>query len=543
MSIRTNPMKAVPTLLKRLVSVDKQAKLKDLKSELTNIKDLFSKVKKNEQELLDKLTKVDGYLRNNNIPKLMEDEKKICQEIKESTERLLPADQIQQPEKENKETTESPGKTKLDQIEEVNASPEELKLIEKNYDSLDDHEMRFLKSLLHLPENSVMKRRNIILWWVGVGLGETKAPKENGEYVFGKFMDLNLIVPHKYDFVNKLFKANPLVYGIHELRKKVNDEEKKPFGTYSEMVTSSHHSHTPPACLALNKRKVELNDAFGSKSNDFTGIFNTGASYLIFGSQRMAKMKHLQVLQLGRWLHASPEHHIEVNSEEFLKELRDQEALRYLSLRVISRISQLPDSIFQLQSLETLDLKACHNLETLPSDIALLRNLKHLNLSQCYLLDRMPKGIDKLTKLEVLKGFVIGNSDKTPCKISDLAHLPKLKQLSMHIGSGAMIPDIGFETLEDLSVLEKLKISWGVFDIRYSNIQVNLPLKLKKLHLEGFPGQDIPEWLKPEKIISSLCELYITGGKLQSMDIQGYTHVSCSLKIIRLKNLQHLNIN
>jgi len=63
------------------------------------------------------------------------------------------------------------------------------------------------------------------------------------------------------------------------------------------------------------------------------------------------------------------------------------------------------------------------------------------------------------------------------------------------------------------------------------------------LHLEGFPGQDIPEWLKPEKIISSLCELYITGGKLQSVDIQGYTHVSCSLKIIRLKYLQHLNIN
>ncbi|QCD78381.1 hypothetical protein DEO72_LG1g2013 [Vigna unguiculata] len=262
MSIRTNPMKAVPTLLKRLVSVDKQAKLKDLKIELTNIKDLFSKVKKNEQELLDKLTKVDGYLRNNNIPKLMEDEKKICQEIKESTERLLPAYQIQQLEKENIEATESPGKTKLDQIEEVDASPEELKLIEKNYDSLDDHEMRFLKSLLHLPENSVMKRRNIILWWVGVGLGETKAPKENGEYVFGKFMDLNLIVPHKYDFVNKLFKVNPLVYGIHELRKKANDEEKKPFGTYSEMVTSSHQSHTLPACLALNKRKVELTPVF-----------------------------------------------------------------------------------------------------------------------------------------------------------------------------------------------------------------------------------------------------------------------------------------
>ena len=58
MSIRTNPMKAVPTLLKRLVTVEKHVNLNDLKSELTKIKDLFSKVKKNEEELLDTLADV-----------------------------------------------------------------------------------------------------------------------------------------------------------------------------------------------------------------------------------------------------------------------------------------------------------------------------------------------------------------------------------------------------------------------------------------------------------------------------------------------------
>lgn len=224
-----------------------------------------------------------------------------------------------------------------------------------------------------------------------------------------------------------------------------------------------------------------------------------------------------------------------------MKELKDQKELKYLSLRGISRISQLPDSIFQLQSLETLDLKACHNLETLPADIASLKKLKHLNLSQCYLLDRMPKGIEKLSNLEVLKGFVIGGFGMTPCKISDFEHLSKLKQLSIHIGSGAT--KLGFESLEKLSELEKLKISWGVFDTRYSEIQVVLPQKLKKLHLEGFPGQEIPEWLKPDKISTSLCELYITGGKLESMDLEGYAHVSCSLQIIRLKYVKDLNIN
>ena len=541
MSIRTNPMKAVPTLLKRLVTTDKVAKLKVLKNELIQIKNLFSMVKENEQELLDTLTMVDGYLRNN-IPKLIEEEEYICEKIRESTKKLLPLDQILRA----NNAPESRGITvqelKLGEREEVNISlpltpqPEELGVIEENCQSLDDPEKKCLLSLLHFPENSVMRKRNIILWWVEV----MKTAKEIGEFVFEKLTDLKLIVPHKYDFVNK-FKINPLVHHIHKSSGSLlgNDEE-KPFEMYSQRVTSSH---SPRGCLALDKQKVELSDEFGFKWNLLTGIFNFGSSYLNFGPQSMAKMKNLKVLQLGRWLHASPKHHIEVNSEEFLKELRDQKDLAYLSLRGISRISELPDCVFQLQILETLDLKACHNLETLPVDIASMRNLKHLNLSQCYLLDRMPNGIEKLSKLEVLKGFVIGSPDKTPCKISDLVHLSKLKQLSIRIGSGAMIQDIEFEKLREFSELEKLKISWGVFGTRFCKMEVSLPPKLKRLHLEGFPGQDMPEWLKPDKIITSLRELYITGGKLQSMDIQGYAHVSCSLQIIRLKYLEHLNIN
>ena len=88
MSIRTNPMKAVPTLLKRLVIVEKREDLKDLKSELNKIKDLFKIVKKNEEELLDTLAVVDGYLRNKNIPKLMEVKEDICKRIRNSTQKL-----------------------------------------------------------------------------------------------------------------------------------------------------------------------------------------------------------------------------------------------------------------------------------------------------------------------------------------------------------------------------------------------------------------------------------------------------------------------
>ncbi|KAG5092608.1 hypothetical protein JHK82_051386 [Glycine max] len=90
----------------------------------------------------------------------------------------------------------------------------------------------------------------------------------------------------------------------------------------------------------------------------------------------------------------------------------------------------------------------------------------------------------------------------------------ELRRLSIHIGSEAVIKDGEFESLGELSALKHLKISWGVSETRYSD----LPPTLKKLHLEGFPGQKVPEFLKPSKLPSGFKQLKIIGGKLQSMN-------------------------
>jgi len=175
----------------------------------------------------------------------------------------------------------------------------------------------------------------------------------------------------------------------------LQNEEEQFCGYYSQIMTSSHRNNDIRyEILGLDQHKIKLSDGFGFKSNHCRGVFNVGASYHSFGPQWMAKMKHLEVLQLGRWLQDSQKHHIEVEIEEFLKELRGQKNLRHLSLRGISRVFEQPPFICQLENLQILVLKACHNLETLPSDILSLRNLIQLDLSECYLLDRMPKGIE-----------------------------------------------------------------------------------------------------------------------------------------------------
>ncbi|KHM99683.1 Disease resistance RPP13-like protein 4 [Glycine soja] len=590
MSIRTNRFKAVDRVLKDLERVEKEGKLNDLKSELNKIKEVFLKVKENEEELLDTLAVVDGYIRNKNIAKLREEEGHFCQKIWNSTLKLLPAAHHAQAAASSHHVTPLPSST-TPQLQE-----EDLEMIKDCYNNLGNIQKLIFSSLLQFPENAVFKRMEIALWFSRYG-------------DFNRLLGSKLTVPHgngKSPIASK-FKINPLLR--HKSLSPLFQNQEVPIcGYYSQIKTSS----SSPASdigyerLVLDQRKIKISDGFGFKSliavynvgasylnfgpgfKSLIAVFNFGASYLNFGPGWMAKMKDLQVLHLGRFMQDSPKHHIEVDSEEFLKELSGHEDLRYLSLRGISRIFELPPSIVKInrlrildlkachnletlpghkylgylslrgisrifelppsivkmESLQYLDLKACHNLETLPSDISSLRWLWYLNLSECCLLDRMPEGIENLTRLKVLKGFVLGSSSKTPCRISDIAaNLKRLVRLSIRIGSGAVIQEGEFESLKKLSELEHLKISWGVFDTRYIDIQISVPSSLKKLHLEGFPGQNIPEWLKPSKLPQELelRELHITGGKLKSLD-HGENN-DWVVEMVYLKYLKDLDVD
>ena len=67
--------------------------------------------------------------------------------------------------------------------------------------------------------------------------------------------------------------------------------------------------------------------------------------------------------------------------------------LRYLNISR-SKIVALPNSIVQLQNLQTLKLTFCENLSELPEGTRYLRNLRHLNIHGCCSLDHMPLGMN-----------------------------------------------------------------------------------------------------------------------------------------------------
>ncbi|ESW11885.1 hypothetical protein PHAVU_008G067200 [Phaseolus vulgaris] len=543
MSIRTNKMKAVPVLLKQLMTTRSKfhergkdesfdEKLEKLRLDVNKIKDVFVRVKKNEEELLDILAEVYDHLRKLDRKKLDEDMDDLCKRIKDSAHKLVPMDAFDDSSKEedHKGGQIFPSSQQLQQPHQKSWTP-------KDYHQLDHPLKCCLKSLLIFPENAVIRRSNAINLWIGEGLigdTENKTAKELGEEVIDNLLKCNVIVGYgtgKSPLINK-FRILPILH--YELYASIRNDNHP--GQY---FVVSHDRINGNKRLVLEQKKLTLGDWYSDHSI-FT-VFNVGASYLNFRPQWIKQFMNLEVLQLGRW-QDSPLHHIEVGSEEFLEELRYLTQLKYLSLRGISRIFKLPSSIVELERLLVLDLKACHNLETLPNDISSMKSLTHLILSQCYLLEGMPNGIEKLKNLQVLKGLVISTPGKTPCRISDLVNLKKLKRLSIHIGREAVIKDREFLRLEDVFELECLKISWSVSDSRYDNFQAILPPCLRKLHLECFPGKSFRGRFLPAErkgLLSSL-ELNISGGKLENMEVD---FKWWKVDILRLKYLKRLNVD
>jgi Leucine-rich repeat (LRR) protein len=81
--------------------------------------------------------------------------------------------------------------------------------------------------------------------------------------------------------------------------------------------------------------------------------------------------------------------------------------LRYIDLSYNSELKKLPNSITELQNLQTLILFGCPWLEELPKDMQKLVNLKHLAIGRCQKLTYMPRGLGKLTNLQTLSKFVV----------------------------------------------------------------------------------------------------------------------------------------
>ena len=471
------------------------------------------------------------------------------------------------------------------------------------FENLDMRLKLCLLSFAVLPEDVVVKRRLLINWWVGEDLVDPKKGAEDAADEILKELELKgFIEPIKkrHKQVANRFKMQPLVHCVVIMLA----QEAGFFDCQFNGIPTVKSSRCNRACLVKDEDgtlEKALKSSPDLDQEKLQTIFNVNESFPDLRFESFAKiknvsivewfsrMKNVNVLYLGRWKRSdqhnieeqssdqgdnvwegSLENHIEVESTEFFKGLKNMKRLRLLSLQGISRINELPDSIGKLTNLRILDLKACHNLEALPEDLALLKKLSHLDISECYLLDGMPKAIAFLTELQVLKGFVVGNLEsninnnqqgpplrflgrmcfrqkRDSCTLKDLIKLKKLRKLSINSSIKAFPREEELEALEKLKELRKLAIAWSVNSNqqekgvpssadamnsdngrqdsgaakptrapnRLNSRQPDWGLsgELEKLVLQSFADSITPNWLMPGKL-KILEKLYIRGGKL-----------------------------
>ncbi|KAM5588462.1 disease resistance RPP13-like protein 4 [Rosa sericea] len=470
--------------------------------------------------------------------------------------------------------------------------------IEAIYDGPDEILRWCLLCFSMFPEDAVIKKKVLIHWWVGEGFIDTLAAgetaEEAGNKLFKVFLDKDIIqrfYKRRRPSADSCKMQPPIRDAVIELarREKFFDFDRN--GNPTEDFSCSNRACLVRTIEGSNVRELPLL----SSQENVRSLINVNEHDLYFRPNWFSKMKSVKVLQLGRW--HSDKHLIEVEDCEFLKGLKKMRELRYLSLRGVSRITELPASVCKARNLRILNLNGCCDLEKLPRGIGSLKSLTHLDMYECYLISGMPKGLALLSNLQVLKGFVISKSSGSQdCKLDDLSKLDYLRKLSIHIDrKQGETAERELNSLAKFKKLQSLSISWSrIYDKPATHSLQTLqrivtkkltrakritklpsmfmapeklpsmfmapeklpsmsvtpeklpsipesPLHLEKLDLHYFPHSTMPDWLKPT-LLGKLKKLYIRGGSLSDLCHNG-SNCTWTVQMVRLKFLDELEMD
>ncbi|XP_020871522.1 disease resistance RPP13-like protein 4 [Arabidopsis lyrata subsp. lyrata] len=443
-------------------------------------------------------------------------------------------------------------------------------VVEK-FQGLDDFTQKLcLLSFAVFPENREVTRTMLMYWWIGEGFIDCDDSENSVTRILDAFSTKKLLEPVEDErkLLPNSYKMEPHVHSaVIYLAKKMDLFELYNHNGKLIMKKSSKKK----VCLVKDSSLLRDAKTSAMKPKTLQTVFNSSERFPDFTFKWFPLMDSIRVLYLGRWERMA-ERHIEVESTEFLKNMKSLKNLRLASFQGISGIKKIDNSICALQKLMILDLRACYDLQVLPNDIGSLENLIYLDVSECLKLDCMPDRFEKLSGLQVLKGFVISQSDdEHNCAVK---HLVNLRKLSITIKNYRFKAENLIESLRDLKQLESLTFAWRArfpvddrrgeetkeakllmgmgnqtkkWGIRWQKDQsiddtYKFPDSLKKLELECFPETEPPSWLNP-KDLKELKRLSIKGGKLSRMsDESRNTEDKWAVEILRLKYLHEFKV-
>ncbi|KAG5528014.1 hypothetical protein RHGRI_028820 [Rhododendron griersonianum] len=226
------------------------------------------------------------------------------------------------------------------------------------------------------------------------------------------------------------------------------------------------------------------------------------------------------------------------------KSISNSNHLRYLNMSN-SNIVYVPESICDLQNLETLKLKHCRELRKLPKRMKHMRNLVYLDIKGCDSLISTPPKLGQLTSLRRLSTFIVGQAEGY--RIGELKELNLAGELEIKELDNVRSPaDAENANLKGKHDLVSLNLRWS--DHKEENLPNDVEgvleglqphSNLKKLSINYYQGSKLPNWMtcsvlknlvKLSLYSCSGCEQLPPLGKLHSLkelNIDGMDSLKC----------------
>ncbi|KMZ57358.1 NB-ARC domain-containing disease resistance protein [Zostera marina] len=326
------------------------------------------------------------------------------------------------------------------------------------------------------PKDSVMEKMALIQQWVGNGF----ISLNEGNEIFDDLLSRCFFQDVEKDVYGNIitFKMHDL---IHDLAKSIANSRQ--CGIFDEVLSDRKQVRY----LSILNMGEEFSYSDISSKLRTLQLLSSRLVSTTFLDNCFTKFKFLRVLVCSDQFY---------NLEDVSSSIDNLKLLRYVDFSRTG-ITRLPETVCNLQNLQTLKVNNCHSLIILPNKLGKLSELRYLENNDCCRLDSMPVGMDRLSLLQTLNTFVVNDGGKN---LNELRHLDHLEG-SLHIKRLGRISNVVLENgiLNGKNNLVSLKLDFDIDDIftlekstgRYAEkvLQALQPHpNLKSLNIIGFNG-------------------------------------------------------
>nr|XP_043635213.1 putative disease resistance protein RGA3 [Erigeron canadensis] len=357
-----------------------------------------------------------------------------------------------------------------------------------SYDNLPPHMRQCFALCSIFPKDHEMDKQLLVELWVAYGFVPSRGDADLydlGEEIFNALVWRSFLQDVK-ECIYEGTTTCKMHDEMHALAQSVMKYE-------CSSVMSGEVLKFPEEVLHLSSNDIlNLSNEVMAKAKSLRSLVTLGGVSRIPTPDYIFEQRYLRVLHLG-------------SSSDMLTDLPESvgnlKFLRYLNVSR-SKIVVLPNSIVQLQNLQTLKLTFCEHLCELPEGIRYMRNLRDLNIHGCCSLDHMPHGMGQLRHLRRLSTFLVGQGVQIS-ELQDLNHLGgefSIKGLT-NVRNSIQAESANLKKKQNINCLN---LSWsskdGSEDHNHSPAEEVLEalqphLNLKMLTISDYQGSRFPDWM------------------------------------------------